>query len=670
MSWLVTPNRLACVCASGSASFSVSGGKVTCSVASDQSLFLNSLSVFFVPTIFPQYSVMLCDICKHVISMVLREELPRNDAYSPPRDVRDLDNLPQTTQTEAFRVDQCLICRSLESVVERFSMSPRYLGLAPNDYLELLFCGQDGNSMCTDFTIQPADPAIYAISKPLDLAASWYHSCLQHHRKCKGRQTTEWYPTRLLSISTANVRLIQTSEEFLEGPYATLSHCWGSERLTFMTAENKVDFEAGIPLASLPSIFQDAILTVRGLEIRHIWIDCYCIIQDSETDKSFEISRMKDVYANAMLNIGATGDLAATEDWTSERYVRRSSRECFFLSGVRDGQDQLYQIYNPYLVYDDSRYLRQRPLFRRAWILQERILSKRMLYLTNNGLYWECNEQPFMTETFPCGAYCGSHQPPPTEFSIDDNDSIRSKTDIWLNLVQEYSAMSLSFPTEDKFNAIAALAERLADEQLGRYVAGFFEKDLVWALSWTSLNTGKTAVKEWRAPSWSWAVTNKQVNFPSLFLIKDHFFNMVTIKEIHVEACDTSNPYGPLKSASLKISGRLMAVIVQCEEPGLDQILYISVKIKEDHGPWAGVLDAPWHTSPGFSSQVYILPLFGRRGLDEYRDYVCTILVEQLPSGEYIRRGAILAADSGKSDRMRALWDEWISKEEEVITLV
>lgn len=57
---------------------------------------------------------------------------------------------------------------------------------------------------------------------------------------------------------------------------------------------------------TLPQNFQDAIITVRTLGLRYLWIDALCIIQDSAQDWEHEAAQMGTVYNSAYLTIAAT----------------------------------------------------------------------------------------------------------------------------------------------------------------------------------------------------------------------------------------------------------------------------------------------------------------------------------------------------------------------------
>jgi hypothetical protein len=120
------------------------------------------------------------------------------------------------------------------------------------------------------------------------------------------------YPTRLLDCfptedSDVPCRLIETSSAQPSGPYMTTSHCWCSADCLKLRAYNYDELAAGIPLALLPRLFQDAVYVVRQLGVRYLWIDALCIIRngDSQSDWRNKASLMDAVYLNSFCNMSA-----------------------------------------------------------------------------------------------------------------------------------------------------------------------------------------------------------------------------------------------------------------------------------------------------------------------------------------------------------------------------
>jgi hypothetical protein len=147
-----------------------------------------------------------------------------------------------------------------------------------------------------------------------------------------------------------------------------------------------------IPMTILPQTFRDAISITRRLGVQYLWIDSLCIIQDSEEDWERESSMMGSVYQNGMCNIGATAASNGTVGCFSERDpllaqpCRVKIEKDLKKFKLKKGTYNLV----PKKLWDAG--LSEAPLLRRAWVVQERVLTQRMLHFGRNQLFWECNE--------------------------------------------------------------------------------------------------------------------------------------------------------------------------------------------------------------------------------------------------------------------------------------
>jgi hypothetical protein len=78
----------------------------------------------------------------------------------------------------------------------------------------------------------------------LSLAQKWITDCIANHPLCSNvDKDFRWYPTRLLDCgslgsSDGSYRLIETGNADLDGPYMTLSHCWGFTDCLKLTTDN------------------------------------------------------------------------------------------------------------------------------------------------------------------------------------------------------------------------------------------------------------------------------------------------------------------------------------------------------------------------------------------------------------------------------------------------
>ena len=106
-------------------------------------------------------------------------------------------------------------------------------------------------------------------------------------------------PTRTIDVGTAD----ESYEPFLSvhpsggTPFrwVTLSHCWSGHSPPVTSLSNYEEMKQEIPMATLPPLFQDAVAITRKLNLRHLWIDSLCIIQDSPEDKQRELAKMEHI---------------------------------------------------------------------------------------------------------------------------------------------------------------------------------------------------------------------------------------------------------------------------------------------------------------------------------------------------------------------------------------
>src|SRR5690242_16624612 len=129
-------------------------------------------------------------------------------------------------------------------------------------------------------------------------AATHIRQCEETHTKCSERQDKDWKPTRLIDLgppgATLPPRLLHTENIENPIPYVTLSHRWGSAKMFQLTSKNVEDLKQSIPVEELSKTFQDAFLVCKRLDMRYIWIDSLCIMQDNAEDWQKEAALMQE----------------------------------------------------------------------------------------------------------------------------------------------------------------------------------------------------------------------------------------------------------------------------------------------------------------------------------------------------------------------------------------
>lgn len=113
------------------------------------------------------------------------------------------------------------------------------------------------------------------------------NECIATHTACHTEPEKDpGYPTRLLNLKghyQSKVTLEDTSEK-TQGPYFTLSHCWGGLQPIRLTRESEQSLRDGISLHDLPKTFREAIELCQTFDISYLWIDSMCIFQDDLKD--------------------------------------------------------------------------------------------------------------------------------------------------------------------------------------------------------------------------------------------------------------------------------------------------------------------------------------------------------------------------------------------------
>jgi hypothetical protein len=337
----------------------------------------------------------------------------------------------------------------------------------------------------------------------LHQASAWIRRCLKSHSRCNdstGHSKGSVLPTRFLCVRDNRVRIIMTNGiRATDTPsYMTISHRWHQTNMPKLLSSNIKDLNRNIDILALPQMFQDAIFFARRLSIFYVWIDALCIVQDDEEDKGPEIAKMDHIYRNAILNVGAvTAAQNDSDPVATGLFVDRDPQKIspFALTIKRKDYEHVCHAY-----IDDRWSFSTSSLFKRGWILQERLLSRRTIFF-GEQLRWECSET-IATEAFPSRI---PHLSGPPGLGLPGIDTpLRLGTlltrrhgtatqkftcdshsyDGWQSIVEQFTRCRLSYE-EDFLPALSGLASRFRTELGSQYHAGLWRNDLIRGLLWT-----------------------------------------------------------------------------------------------------------------------------------------------------------------------------------------
>lgn len=211
------------------------------------------------------------------------------------------------------------------------------------------------------------------------------------------------------------------------------------------------------------------------------------------------------------------------------------------------------------------------PLAKRAWVFQERQLSRRVLHFTSREVIWECcAEGPyFACETFPRGAPLPSlfggrpkYQGQGHGVSSGMEKEEEQKTyDTWDMLCKSYSEKKLS-QVGDKTVALSGLAREF-QALLPRdvYVAGMWRSLLPRGLLWKSADSsGRIESESYIAPSWSWLSIDGPI---SEFAPRGTLFPVTEVLNVTTEPAIPSEPTASLRGAHLELRCYLRPVEIK-----------------------------------------------------------------------------------------------------------
>ncbi|KAF5598582.1 heterokaryon incompatibility protein [Fusarium pseudocircinatum] len=380
----------------------------------------------------------------------------------------------------------------------------------------------------------------------------WLSTCMASHEGCrvshsmteKSAQGITLLPSRVIDIGDpkehrSKPRLFISKKA--SGQYIALSHRWSKSIATKLKGENLSQYQKELPVNDMPPTFQDAIEVTRQLGFRYLWIDSLCIIQDDESDWSQESLMMGNIFEQASCTIAAVDSV--DDDGTDHGlFLPRDNDPLSVKLTIPYKKEPLgklsqrvFKIDTPVYVWK-MRWLREIPTMKtcdkntitirprivsswrrvphsdwhkRGWVLQERLLSRRLIYYTKNKLSWSC-----FTE---CGEEESSDPTAADRFPLIPR---RRGSDfplfsIWKAIISDYQGCQLTF-SKDRLAAIDGISARLEAQFSCKIYAGIMSHspddaadNLLWYASKESLGT----FNGFHAPSWTWAGFSGEISF-------------------------------------------------------------------------------------------------------------------------------------------------------------
>lgn len=404
--------------------------------------------------------------------------------------------------------------------------------------------------------------------------------------------------------------------------YAVLSYCWGGSEFIKLSCETHEMLLRGIRVNRLGQTIQDAVHVCNKMDIPYLWIDALCILQDNFNDKMRELSMMSTYYQDGVLTICAASAKSATDGFLAsaeENAYCAGPFKSTFEEGPRTlpatgsaAGDILRRQHmsnkiqkmatHPNLDHVQLFKLHDEapiePIALRAWTFQEAILSTRLLIFASHQIYWSCREsyvgcggihnfsktsivhpdcQGPQSKMCVCGISATRQITPPDlvpgVFTLGQCNSMSTDAQ-WDMVVTNFSRRALTFESDKlvSFSAAASYFDTLfrARWPLVQYAAGlWFSKEspssFIRQLLWWSENPSTAGRPEsFRAPTWSWASINGEINQRDRIQMYIDYHVSITVVKVSTQLLSPTDPFSAIKSAQL---------VIQCMLRGLASVM-------------------------------------------------------------------------------------------------
>ena len=319
--------------------------------------------------------------------------------------------------------------------------------------------------------------------------------------------------------------------------------------------------------------------------MEYLWIDALCelhpsspatdcsndlgIVQDDLGDWNRIAATMANIYRHAYLTIAATGSNNSEEGCFRNVSTGAIARPLRKTPGMVVRERRWPDL--PLQVLKDSDEFADYPLLHRAWVYQERRMSRRMVHFTNSQLVWEC-------QRFIQGEDGATLNKEESAAVCSDGSSASIGPD-WPTTVEEYAHLRLSFE-KDRLPAISAIVQaEMRTRKDDVYMAGMWKssllKDLSWERPYNFWLCREDPRPECVSPSWSWLSAKGPVAFPGSASSPRRGDQLEGVEITETSFDPEGLPHmGGYSKASIKLRAPFIEAKLRPPQPELDRFMH------------------------------------------------------------------------------------------------
>lgn len=333
---------------------------------------------------------------------------------------------------------------------------------------------------------------------PPNVIRSWLQQCENNHHACR-LAAPRALPTGMMLIDTQRKCIVSAPAD---AQYLALSYAWRAipysqfHQLKVGTMDDL--HEAGsLSRNDVPQLVWDAITLCHDLGERYLWVDRLCIVQDDVKVMRSQIMAMDVIYSAAHLTIVAAANDAGEHPGLPG--VTGHPRASSVHDRARNFQiDPTFVRENLNLAIFRSRWNS------RAWTFQERLLSRRILMLTEHQAYLFCCQSAHQEDI----GVIDHAAPVIRKASRKEITTITNVVTLgdYFDCVDEYTSRDLSFDS-DILDAFAGITNYMSHQFETAFLFGLPERYLIRSMLWgpQDYNVSRPRDAGFAIPTWSWA---------------------------------------------------------------------------------------------------------------------------------------------------------------------
>lgn len=165
--------------------------------------------------------------------------------------------------------------------------------------------------------------------------------------------------------------------------------------------------------------------------------------------------------------------------------------------------------------------------------MQERLLAPRMLHFGGSHVLWECAQLSLASDQYPHGMFepklstsLRYTAPGALTGTSEQSGMVMSLYQLWTEVFAQYGQSRLSHSDKDKMVALEGVGKRIAEINHAKYLNGFMDVELPYALCWQNEHRPWVRPNEsgtWknsslpsrlpgvlRGPSWHWSSSDQR----------------------------------------------------------------------------------------------------------------------------------------------------------------